>query len=88
MPFRIILKSTVLKIPLQKLILCSNLKVLNEVLYHKKNSILINNYKDEKEWLKQIYEISKNIKKYDKIRKDYELSKNKEKSIRYLILFR
>ena len=54
---------------LGKLILCSNLKVLNEVLYHKKNSILINNYKDEKEWLKQIYEISKNIKKYDKIRK-------------------
>ena len=54
---------------LGKLILCSNLKVLNEVLYHKKNSILINNYKNEKEWLKQIYKISKNIKKYDKIRR-------------------
>ena len=54
---------------LGKLILCSNLKVLNEVLYHKKNCILISNYKNEKEWLKQINEISKNIKKYDKVRK-------------------
>ena len=54
---------------LGKLILCSNLKVLNEVLHHKKNCILINNYKDEKEWLKHINEISKNIKRYYKIRK-------------------
>tara|TARA_B100001057_G_scaffold500944_1_gene619045 strand:+ start:20155 stop:21261 length:1107 start_codon:yes stop_codon:yes gene_type:complete len=54
---------------LGKLILCSNLKVLNEVLHHKENCILINNYKDEKEWLKQINEISKNIKRYYKIRK-------------------
>ncbi len=54
---------------LGKLILCSNLKVLNEVLNHRENCILINNYKDEKEWLKQINEISKNIKKYDKLRK-------------------
>ena len=53
---------------LGKLVLCSNLKVLNEVLIHKKNCILINDYKNEKEWLKQISKISKNIKKYDKIR--------------------
>ena len=54
---------------LGKLILCSNLKVLNEVLIHKKNCILINDYKNEKEWLKQIFNVSRNIKKYDKIRR-------------------
>ncbi len=54
---------------LGKLILCSNLKVLNEVLIHKKNCILINNYKNEKEWLKQIFKVSRNIKKYDNIRR-------------------
>ena len=37
-------------------------------LIHKKNCILINDYKNEKVWLKQISKISKNIKKYDKIR--------------------
>lgn len=52
-----------------KLILCSNIKVLNEVLDHNKNCILIKNFKNEKEWLRQIKNISKNIKKYDKIRK-------------------
>lgn len=54
---------------LGKLILCSNLKVLNEVLTHKKNCILIDDYKNEKEWLKQISKVNRNIKKYDKIRR-------------------
>lgn len=53
---------------LGKIIISSNLKVLNEVLHHKKNCILINNFTDENAWLREIYKINKNIKKYDKIR--------------------
>ncbi len=61
---------------LGKLILCSNLKVLNEVLYHKKNCILIKDYKNKKEWFKEISKISNDIKKYDKIRRSaFEFAK-------------
>ena len=64
---------------LGKLILCSNLKVLNEVLTHKKNCILINDYKNEKEWLKQILKVSRNIKRYDKIRRSaFEYAKKRD----------
>ena len=62
-----------------KLIICSNLRVLREVLQHKKNCILINKNNDEKEWLKQIYKINKNIKIYDKIRKSaFEFAKKRD----------
>lgn len=54
---------------LGKLILCSNLKVLREVLSHKKNCILVKKFENEKEWIKEINKINQNIKKYDKIRK-------------------
>ena len=54
---------------LGKLILCSNLKVLREVLKHNENSILIKNFTEEKNWLKVITKINGNFKKYDKIRK-------------------
>jgi len=59
-----------------KLILCSNLKVLREILKHNQNSILIKNFTEEKNWLKKITEINRNFKKYDKIRKSaYEYAK-------------
>ena len=62
-----------------KLIICSNLKVLREVLQHKKNCILINKINDEKEWLTQIYKINKNIKIYDEIRKSaFEFAKKRD----------
>ncbi len=62
---------------LGKLILCSNLKVLREVLKHNQNSILINDFKEEKNWKSKIDEISKNFKKYDKIRKSaFEYAKS------------
>ena len=64
---------------LGKLILCSNLKVLNEVLTHQKNCILIDDYKNEKEWLKQILKVSRNIKRYNKIRRSaFEYAKKRD----------
>ena len=64
---------------LGKLILCSNLKVLNEVLINKRNCILINDYKNEKEWLRQISKVGGNIKKYDKIRRSaFEYAKKRD----------
>ncbi len=44
-------------------ILCSNIKVLREVLKNQYNSILINNFENKKEWIKKIKEISKSGKK-------------------------
>ena len=43
-------------------ILCSNIKVLREVLKDHYNSILINNFENKKEWIEKIKEISKIIK--------------------------
>ena len=51
-----------------KLIVCSNLKVIREVLNHNKNSILINNFQNEKKWLSKVKLISRNFTKYSKIR--------------------
>ena len=55
---------------LGKLIICSNLPVLREILVDKKNCILINNYKSEKEWINNIDKVCKNFKKFEKIRKN------------------
>ena len=55
---------------LGKLIICSNLPVLREILVDKKNCILINNYKSEKEWINNIDKVCKNFKKFVKIRKN------------------
>ena len=64
---------------LGKLILSSNLKVLNEVLIHKRNCILIDDYKNENEWMKQISKVSRNFKKYDKIRRSaFEYAKKRD----------
>ena len=55
---------------LGKLIVCSNLPVLREVLINKKNCILINNFKNEKEWIMTINKVTHNFKKFTKIRKN------------------
>ena len=44
-------------------ILCSNIKVLREVLKNHYNSILINDFENKKEWIEKINEVSKNYKK-------------------------
>ena len=44
-------------------ILCSNIKVLREVLKNHYNSILINNFENKKEWIEKIKKVSKNYKK-------------------------
>ena len=51
-----------------KLILCSDLKVIREILVNNHNSLLIKNFKNKKIWLNKIRLISSNFKKYDKIR--------------------
>ena len=51
-----------------KLILCSNLKVLREILISNHNSILVNNFDKKRKWFKKIKYISSNFKKLDKIR--------------------
>ena len=53
---------------LGKLIVSSNLPVLREVLKDKKNSLLINDFNNENNWLKKINYLSKNFTKYEKIR--------------------
>ena len=48
-------------------ILCSNIKVLREILKNNYNSILVNKFEDKNEWIRKIKKISKNIKKLKKI---------------------
>ena len=55
---------------LGKLIICSNLPVLREVLIDKKNCILVNNFKNEKSWIKVINKVSLNYNRFTKIRKN------------------
>jgi len=55
---------------LGKIIISSNLPVLNEILINGYNSILIQNYENKKEWYNQIISINGNVKKFDKIRKN------------------
>lgn len=44
-------------------ILCSNIKVLREILKNEHNSLLINNFENKNEWIKKIKGISKDYKK-------------------------
>jgi glycosyltransferase involved in cell wall biosynthesis len=53
---------------LGKLIISSNLPVLNEILINNYNSILIKNYKSHKEWFNKIKYIENNIEKFETIR--------------------
>ena len=61
---------------LGKLIICSNLPVLREVLVNKKNCILIDDFTNEQQWIKNINEASRNFKKFRRIRKNaYDYAK-------------
>tara|TARA_B100000029_G_scaffold116429_1_gene109237 strand:+ start:3195 stop:4322 length:1128 start_codon:yes stop_codon:yes gene_type:complete len=51
-----------------KLIMCSNLPVLREVLIHNKNSIFLNMNINTEIWLKNINLIKQNLNKFNKIR--------------------
>ena len=51
-----------------KLIICSNLPVLREILNHNSNCLLVNKYENINEWLKKINTIKQNLKKFNKIR--------------------
>ena len=62
---------------LGKLILCSNLRVLNEVLHHKKNCIMINDFNNEKEWLRQINNVNKNIKDLIELENQHSIMQKK-----------
>lgn len=62
---------------LGKLIICSNFPVIREVLKNNVNSILIDNFQNEKEWLKVINKVTNNFKKYNHIRKNAFLYANK-----------
>ena len=62
---------------LGKLIICSNLPVIREVLKNNENSILIDNFQNEKEWLKIIKKITNNFKKYSHIRENAFIYANK-----------
>lgn len=60
-----------------KLIICSNLQVIREVLVHNKNALLINKYEDLNEWLNHIKKIKNNIKKFNEIRLNAFIFANK-----------
>ena len=51
-----------------KLIICSDLPVLREVLKNNFNSILVKNFNKVDSWLKIINNISKNFERYNQIR--------------------
>lgn len=62
---------------LGKLIICSNLPVIREVLKNNENSILIDNFQNEKEWLNVIKKVTSNFKNYNYIRKNAFIYANK-----------
>ena len=51
-----------------KLLICSNLKVLREVLKDRKNSLLIKKYNKFDKWYQVIKAITKNYSNYEQIR--------------------
>ena len=61
-----------------KLIICSNIKVIKEVLKHDINSIIINKKNNYVAWLKEIKKIKYNIKKFNKLRFNAYKFANKE----------
>ena len=61
-----------------KFIICSNIKVIKEVLKHGTNSILISKNNNHVAWLKEIKKIKSNIKKFNKIRFNAYKFANKE----------
>tara|TARA_B100000965_G_scaffold406762_1_gene448206 strand:+ start:699 stop:1811 length:1113 start_codon:yes stop_codon:yes gene_type:complete len=55
---------------LGKLIICSNLPVLREILDNKKNCLMVKNFNDENEWYKIILSVSDNFTKCNRLRKN------------------
>ena len=51
-----------------KLIICSDLPVLREILKNNFNSILVKNFNNVDSWLKTVRNISKNFQRYNQIR--------------------
>ena len=60
-----------------KLIICSNLKVIREVLQNNKNSLLINDFENINSWLSRINSIKLNKKKFNRIRQNAYIFGNK-----------
>lgn len=58
-------------------VLCSNIKVLREILKNDYNSILINRFEDKNEWINKIKKISNNLKKLRKISKNALITSKK-----------
>jgi len=60
-----------------KLIVCSNLKVIREILKNNKNSILIKDFENMRKWISKIKLINKKFLKYSNIRlKAFDYAKN------------
>ena len=64
-----------------KLIICSDLPVLREVLKNNFNSLLIKNFNKVDSWLKIINNVSNNFQKYNQIRYNALIFANKENVI-------
>ena len=64
-----------------KLIICSNLKVIREVLENNKNSILVNDFDKLNSWLTKINLIRLNKNKFNRIRRNAYIFGNKYNNI-------
>ena len=64
-----------------KLIICSNLKVIREVLENNKNSILVNDFDKLNSWIKNINLIKLNKNKFNRIRRNAYIFGNKYNNI-------
>ena len=53
-----------------KLIICSNLRVIREVLINNENSLLVDDFENINSWLDAIRSIKLNEKKFNKIRQN------------------
>ena len=53
-----------------KVIISANIPVLREILIHKKNCILIDNYLNVNSWLKEIKKVNSNYLNYITLRKN------------------
>ena len=64
-----------------KLIICSNLKVIREVLQNNKNSLLINDFENINSWLNTINSIKFNKKRFNRIRQNAYTFGNKYNTV-------
>ena len=64
-----------------KLIICSDLPVIREILKNNFNSILVKNFNNIDSWLKIIRNVSKNFKRYNQIRYNALIFAKKENMV-------